>query len=111
MSSKSILRLQQGDQFAIPFPVFIGDTLATPDNVTGVRIQIEEDLCEYPGTLTFDAEAGCWQYPLTESQTRTWALDKHPAQVGVRIGDDDFRYCPTFYVWLEKNIITEEWSS
>lgn len=108
--SKGILRLQQGDQFAIPFPIYIGDVLATPDIVSGVRIQIQDDLCEYPGTLTFDSEMGAWQYPLTEAQTRTWATEKLPAQVGVKMGDDDFRYCPTFFVWLEKNIITEEWA-
>lgn len=107
--SKGILRLQQGDQFAIPFPIYIGDALATPDVVSGVRIQIEDDLCEYPGTLTWDADMGAWQYPLTEAQTRSWEVTKLPAQVGVKIGDDDFRYCPTFYVWLEKNIITEVW--
>lgn len=107
--SKGVLRLQQGDQFAIPFPIFLGDALTTPDNVVGVRIKINDTLCEYPGTLTFDDDLKAWQFPLTEEQTRTWATEKLPAQVGVKIDSGDFRYCPTFDIWLEKNIIEEEW--
>lgn len=107
--SKGVLRLQQGDQYAIPFPIFIGDVPASPDNVIGVRIQINDTLCEYPGTLTYDSESGVWQYPLTEEQTRSWATAKLPAQVGVKIDSGDFRYCPTFDIWLEPNIITEVW--
>lgn len=109
--TKTVLRLQQGDQFAIPFPIFIGDVLATPDNVTGVRIQINNDLKEYPGEITYDSDLGAWQYPLTETQSRTWPVQKLPGQVGVKIGDDDFRYSPTFDVWLENNIITDDWGS
>lgn len=107
--SNGVLRLQQGDQFAIPFPIYIGDALATPDNVVGVRIQINDSLKEYPGDLVYDSELMAWQYPLTEEQTRTWLTKQLPAQVGVKLAADDFRYCPQFSVCLEPNIITEEW--
>lgn len=105
------LRLQQGDQFAIPFSIFIGDQVATPDNVDGVRVQINTALCEYPGTLTYNSVDMVWEYPLTETQTRSWAVEELPCQVGVKIGASDFRYCPTFPVLLEKNIITQTWGT
>ncbi|MBQ3276266.1 MAG: hypothetical protein IJH47_04310 [Oscillospiraceae bacterium] len=106
----NILHLIQGDQYAIPFPVYIGSELATPDNVTGVRIKINDDLKEYPdGELLFDADRGVWCWPITEEQTRTWPMRRLPAQVGVNLGGGDYRYCPTFYVELGPNIIGEAW--
>lgn len=107
--SNGILRLQQGDQFAIPFPIYIGDAMATPDNVTGVRIQINDALEEYPGNIVFDSDLGAWAFPLTEEMTRTWPLKALPAQVGIKLGNDDFRYTPTFMVDLQQNIITDTW--
>ena len=109
--ANGIMRLQQGDQFAIPLPIYIGDALATPDNVDGVRIQINTVLKEYPGDITYDSDLGAWQFPLTEAMTRAWSVGSVPAQVGVKIGNDDYRYTPTFVVDLQKNIITQNWGA
>lgn len=115
MSSKIfkriLMRIQQGDQYAIPFPVYIGDELASPANVAGVRIKIHDTMSEYPdGDLTYDADRGVWQYPLTEENTRSWPVSELKAQVGVKLDSTDFRYCPTFLINLEPNIITDTWA-
>lgn len=106
---KSIMRIQQGDNYAVPFPIYISGELATPDNVSGVRIQLNDTLATFPGELTFDEERKVWQYPLSEEKTRSWPLSQLPAQVGVKLDDNDWRYCPTFYIDLEHNIITDTW--
>lgn len=107
---RSLMRIQQGDNYAIPFPVYIGGELATPDNVVGVRIQLHDALKEFPGDLTYDQDRGVWQYPLTEEETRTWPVAQLKAQVGVKRDGTDYRYCPTFYIDLEDNIITQVWT-
>ena len=109
----NILHIIQGDQYAIPFPVYLGQELVTPDNVEGVRIQLGDTLKEWPddnGDLTYDGDRGVWCWPVTEEQTRAWtAGTRIPAQIGVNLGGGDFRYCPTFHLEIGPNIITEAW--
>ena len=105
------LNIVQGDQYAIPFPVFVGGTPATPDNVTGVRIQIGDELKAWPGGgLDYDPDRGVWCYPVTEAQTRAWgAGTRINAQAGVAVAGPDFHYAPGFFVQVVPNIITEAW--
>lgn len=105
------LNIVQGDQYAIPFPIFVGGVPATPDNVTGIRIKLDDTLKAWPdGGLSYDSARGVWCYPVTETQTRSWGADSRiDAQVGVAVGGNDFHYTHTFFVQVGKNIITEEW--
>lgn len=112
INRESILRIVQGDQYAIPFPIYLGTEVVTPDNVAGVRIQLNDDLREWPNeddSLTYDAERQVWCWPLTEEQSRDWPLQRLKAQAGVNLGGGDFRYCPTFQIEILPNIITEGW--
>ena len=105
-SQRSLMRIQQGDQYAIPFPIYVGDALATPENVAGVRIKINDTMHDYPdGELSYDSDRNVWQYPLSEENTMSWPLAELPAQVGVKLDNTDWRYCPTFWINLEHNII------
>ena len=105
------LNIVQGDQYAIPFPIFVGGVPATPDNVTGIRIQLGTALKAWPDEgLSYDADRGVWCYPITEAQTRAWAAGKRlNAQVGVAVDGTDFHYAPGFFVQVGANIITEAW--
>ena len=107
------LNIVQGDQYAIPFPVYIGGQLATPDNVTGVRIKLDKTLKAWPDNgLTFDADRGVWLFPVTETLTRSWAAGARiSAQVGVAVDGTDFHYAPGFFVEVNANIITEAWGT
>lgn len=53
------MNIHKGEQYAIPFAIKVGDDDVTPENVSGVRIQIGDLMCEYPdGQLQFDSEEG-----------------------------------------------------
>lgn len=53
--SNGILRIQQGDQFAIPFPIYIGDAMATPDN-GNTTVKYRADIGLYVQKLTGSTE-------------------------------------------------------
>lgn len=106
------LNIVQGEQYAIPFPLFVSGVRATPDNVTGVRIQLDDELKAWPdGGLSYDAQRGVWCYPITEALTRSWEQGKKlPVQVGLRVGGSDIHYTPTFSFEICGNIIKEAWT-
>lgn len=113
MEENNILHIVKGDQYAIPFPVYLGTEPVTPDNCEGVRIQIGTILKEWPSEaedpLTYDADRKVWCWPVTETMTRGWTLGRLPAQAGVNLGGGEWRYCPTFYIETLPNIISEVW--
>ena len=81
----NVITIQQGDQYAVPFPIYLFGERITPDNCDGVRIKIGSVLCEYPGTLEWDGDRQIWAFPLTEEMTRSWNMQKIRAQVGVKV--------------------------
>lgn len=105
------LTVIQGDQYAIPFPVYLGGELITPDNCDGVRIKIGNTLHEHPGTLDWDGDNQVWAFPLTEELSRSWGGAQQKAQVGVKVDGSDFHYCPTFSIAIGGNIIEETWGN
>lgn len=108
-----ILRIVAGDQYAIPFPIYVSGARATPDNVMGVRIQLNDTLKEWPsedeGAITFDQDRQVWLWPLTEAMSREWPVQRLSAQVGINFGGGDFRYTPNFQLEILPNIIKEAW--
>ena len=83
------MNIHKGEQYVIPFEVTVGEDAVTPASVDGVRIQIEDRLCEYPnGELEYDTEDGTWLYPLTEEQSSSLYAGERKAQVAVKYGDD-----------------------
>lgn len=102
--------IHKGEQFAIPFEVKIGDAIATPDNIDGLRIKVLGKLQEWPGGgLTFDSENNVWLYPLAESQTRGIMDGAKPAQVAVKLGDNILK-TDVFDLDVKNSIIMEPWS-
>lgn len=108
--ASSILIVQQGDQYAIPFPVSLGGETVTLDNADGVRIQIGTTLEIFPGgNLSFDSDRQAWLFPVTQELSRSWAVAKQPCQVGV-LRNGEIHYSPTFWLEVGGNIITEVWT-
>ena len=87
------VNIHKGEQFIIPFEVKIGEDLATPENIDGLRIKVVDKLCEWPdGELEFDAVNNVWQYPLTEAQSLLFMAGTRKAQVSVMVGDMILKY-------------------
>ena len=59
----------QGDQYQMPITIKVGDTVITPDNCEGVKIDVGGTIRESPGTLAYDAVDSVWLYQLTQAQT------------------------------------------
>lgn len=106
----NVITIQQGDQYAVPFPIYLAGERITPDNCDAVRIQIGGTLQEYPGSLEWDGDRQIWAFPLTEEMTRSWNMQKIRAQVGVKVDGDDFHYSPTFDIAVGSSIIRESWA-
>jgi hypothetical protein len=104
------MNIHKGEQYAIPFAIKVGDDDVTPENVSGVRIQIGDLMCEYPdGQLQFDSEEGTWLYPLTEDQSYSMYAGVMPAQVALKYGDD-IVMSDIITVSVRDSIIQKRWS-
>lgn len=102
--------IHKGEQFAIPFEVKIGDEIATPENINGLRIKVFGRLHEWPnGNLTFDSDDNVWLYPLGENQTRGMLESRRSAQVAVKIGENILK-TDVFEIEVKNSIIMEPWS-
>lgn len=104
------MEIVQGDQYALPFHISLGNEEVTPEIAAGIRIQVEDVLQEWPdGGITYDDQRHVWLFPVTEEQTRVWARPTLSGQVGINLGDGDHRYTQTFQINLRKNIIERPW--
>lgn len=102
--------IYQGDQYAIPFIIKIGKTLVTPEIVSDLRIEVENDLRSYlEGTIAFNPQKNSWDYFVTEEFTRRLSQGSIPFQVGIKIGND-IRHSAKGRISLNDNIIKVEWS-
>ena len=62
--------LHQGDQLALRIRVAYGNTVVTPENSEGIKIQIANIMHKYPGgDLSFDSETNRWLFPVTQEQS------------------------------------------
>ena len=103
--------IRKGEQYAIPFEITVEGTPVTPEDCDGVRIQVGDRMCEYPGgDLTYDSEDGVWLYPLTEEQSRAMFPGDRKAQVAVKYGDDIVMSDPQ-KITVKNSIITRRWTS
>lgn len=101
--------IYKGDQYLISVPISFNGEPVTPENVAGVRVQLDSRLCEWPnGELEFDAGAGTWNYPLLEDQSRLINAGKGKMQVGIRI-DDNYLYSAVKDVIISDSIIKKRW--
>lgn len=104
------MNIHKGEQYFVPFEIAVGGDAVTPASVDGVRIQIENRLCEYPnGELEYDTEEGTWLYPLTEEQSSSLYAGERKAQVAVKYGDD-IVMSDVIKVAVKDSIIKRKWT-
>ena len=104
------MNIHKGEQYEIPFAIKVGDDDVTPENVSGVRIQIGDLMCEYQkGQLQFDSVGGTWMYPLTEEQSYQMYAGVMPAQVALKYGDD-IVMSDIITVSVRDSIIQKRWT-
>ena len=102
--------IQQGDQYAISFRIKIGNTVATPQTVDDVRVQIKTELKEISdASLVYNSEKQTWDYYLTEEMTRAILTASVDYQVGVKVGSN-IRYSPVKRLQVGHSIIKDAWS-
>lgn len=104
------LKLVQGDQYAIPVDInFTTDnktSTITPDNVDGVRVQVDKFLATWPnGTLLYND--GEWLFPLTQEMSLKMFGERN-AQVQINI-DGQIYSSGMKKVKIDTNIIKEKW--
>ena len=105
------MNIHRGEQFAVPFEIFIDEDSVTPENVDGLRVQLGDRLCEWPdGELEYDDDSGAWLYPLTEQQSLALCPGHRSAQVAVLIGDDIFE-SDVVGVRVSDSIIQRRWTT
>lgn len=103
--------IHKGEQYIIPFEVKIGEDLATPENIDGLRIKVVDKLCEWPdGELSFDDENEVWEYPLTEAQSLLFMSGPRKAQIAV-LKDGAILKSDVFTINVKDSIIMERWNS
>lgn len=102
--------IRRGEQYAIPFTLHLKGVLVTPETVTDVRIQVDDELREYSkGELLYDSEQSAWLFPLTEDKSRGFANNFFEYQVAVKNGDEIFM-SNTVHVNVSRSIIETGWT-
>ena len=100
--------IHQGDQYAIPVKIKLGNEIITPGNCNDVRIKINDKLLEYStGGLLYSATEQVWQFPLTESISFNYG-NTVMIQIAVKLGTD-YLYSPVKKVEVGSSIIKELW--
>lgn len=103
------MSIQQGDQYVIPFKIKSGQNIVTPEKVDDVRIKVGDIIKSVEAeNLTFDTETQCWQFPLTQAQTRAIRSGMVSYQVGVKVGGE-IVYSRVGNLQVNDSIIQEAW--
>lgn len=102
------MKIQQGDQYAIPVKIKSGDMTITPEDCTDVRIKISDSMLSYKDEeVTFNPIDQTWCFPLTEELS--FGLNHLVnIQVGVKFGDD-YLYSPVQTIEIGTSIIKDAW--
>lgn len=108
--AEPLLVIHKGEQFYIPFEVLVGTEKATPENVDGMRMKVDDRLCQWPdGELEYDSEDGDWIYPLTEAQSLELQAGERRGQIAVKIGETILK-TDVFSVTVKESTILERWN-
>lgn len=103
------MKIQQGDQYAIPIKIKCGNDIITPENCTDVRVKIDKLLLDYSsGGITFNETDNTWCFPLTEELSFDYGYTIH-IQIAVKF-DGDFVYSPVQQIDVGNSIIRELWN-
>lgn len=104
-------KIHKGEQFLISVPISFNSEPVTPENVAGVRVQLDNRLCEWPnGELEFDEAENRWNYPLLENQSRIIYAGTRKMQVGIKI-NDNYLYSDVKDVAIADSIIKKRWDN
>lgn len=102
--------IRRGEQYAIPFTLHLKGNLVTPENVTDVRIQVDDELREYSKSeLVYDSEQSAWLFPLTEEKSRAFVNNYFEYQVAVK-KDGEIFMSNTVTVNVARSIIETGWT-
>lgn len=106
------MEIWQGEQYALPVEILFEDSSAvTPENVDGVRVQVDRVLHEWPdGEIEYSEELGAWLFPLKEAETLTMLAGSRWVQTAVKLGDDIIK-SPAFEIEVGRSIIRKRWTS
>ena len=103
------MSIQQGDQYVIPFKIKNAKGPVTPEKVDDVRIKVGNITKSLVGeTLTYNETTGCWDFPLTQAQTRSIKSGLVSYQVGVKVGEE-IVYSRVGDLQINDSIIQEAW--
>lgn len=104
------MRIMQGDQYAIPIKIKIGNEVITPDNCTDIRVKVDDDMISYDsgeGDLKYSETDQTWLFPITEKMSFEYKVDVQ-VQIAVKIGDD-YIYSPIQTINIGHSIIKDRW--
>ena len=106
------MKIQQGEQYAIPISIKSGSEVITPENCSDVRVKIDDIMISYEngsGDLSYNSADKTWCFPLTEDISFKYP-DSIQVQVAVKF-DDDYVYSPVQRVDIGRSIIKEKWAN
>ena len=101
------MKIQKGDQYAIPIALSFNGQNVAPADIDDVRIQIGDELRQYSdGTLTYDSVGKVWLFTVTEEQTRAMG-NQTGFQSAIKIGEDIY-HSDVSIINVRESLITEE---
>lgn len=77
--------MQQGDQYQIMVDIQREGTSLLPADVEGIKVELGGIVRRYPGELSYDADLGCWLFPVTQEESLRFDTNVE-AQVQVNFG-------------------------
>lgn len=106
------MKIQQGDQYAIPITIKSGSEVITPENCSDVRVKIDNLMISYDGgagNLSYNSTDKTWCFPLSEDISFKYS-DSIQVQVAVKF-DDDYVYSPVQRIDIGRSIIKDKWAN
>lgn len=105
------MKIQQGDQYAIPIDIKIGNTRITPENCTDVRVKVGKYMVSYDGghgDLFYNETDQKWCFPLTEEMSFNSSYSIG-VQIGVCFNNGDYIYSDVQQIDVGSSMIKEYW--
>ena len=85
------MMIYQGDQYALPVQIVLGEEPLTPQDCDDLKIQLGHLCRTYSmGELRYDQDLSCWLFPLTKEQTHSLRVGRQQLQVMVQRGQDQY---------------------
>ena len=96
-------KITQGDTYPIPVYVTVDGSIATPENISGLKLRIGKFTAWWPnGKL--ENENGVWLFPLTAEQSKRLDPGYNEVQARVSVGKYDVGTAVT-KVYVGKSLI------